>query len=369
MVGDAEAVEAALAVEVDELGHGELAVGPGGVGVEIAEEEFLFARRGAFSARIRDGLSGARGYWLYLFEGDDWRGRCLFEQETRDRLGSAGLAERAAVAAPKLEHSAAIAIGAADPFRNFAGLLRASAGIRGMQELDVGQLGRGRAAKSNERAMGHDGLVPERGVGPADEKMMAGKQVGNAREIGHEFEAVGCGERAGDGADFRVVADEGERPVGLFQKPAEQLGGFAFCAVENPEHVQQSAVGRRACAWAQRGVTKNLDAFRNDRREREGYALIRYDEEIAGGARPAFGDGGDKADHNEVARAVAVVELGQHAGVGRVENDDDVRTRGAQLLQEGGAKRGGAEGTTEAFAPSGAVLPRVNHVNMRGAFA
>ena len=67
VVGDAEAIEAALAVEIDDLRHGQLAVGPGRVRVQIAKEQLLrqmpeLDRLSRFSRELDSGAGKARNF-------------------------------------------------------------------------------------------------------------------------------------------------------------------------------------------------------------------------------------------------------------------------------------------------------------------
>jgi hypothetical protein len=59
VVSDTEDVEAARAVEVDELGNREVAVAPGGVSVQLAEER-ASAHRSSSTARLAVVLAPVR---------------------------------------------------------------------------------------------------------------------------------------------------------------------------------------------------------------------------------------------------------------------------------------------------------------------
>jgi hypothetical protein len=60
VVGDAEDVEAARAVQVDQLGKRKVAVAPGGVSVELAEERASAHRLSSSSARLAAILAPVR---------------------------------------------------------------------------------------------------------------------------------------------------------------------------------------------------------------------------------------------------------------------------------------------------------------------
>ena len=248
MVGDADAVEPAFAVEVNHLRHGEFAVGIIGVDVEIAQEHLRTAC--AVSTGKGRGTHDAVGRGFKQFDVLASRPVLVggFQDEFADAQGGVGPGDVLEIGAPLVPLRGLFDEGVFDQFGHFPVLLANRAKMIAPDEFGVALLLAGDDLIDNHRAAGGDGLLHRRAAGLGNDQMVAHQQLRHlvrpADDLHAVFEAAGAFDELG--AQFGVAPDrDGEVDVVQFEEPVHRLAGLLLSGVDDVKDAARFAAHGR----------------------------------------------------------------------------------------------------------------------------
>ena len=311
MVGDANAIKAAFAVKINDLGHAQFAVGIIGVDVKIAEQHLGMA---AVSVTLGRGAHDAFGF--VVKEARDFPGRQVAfgfaEDEFSDAQGGVGAGNLIEIAPPVIPHSGLFIKSLFDHFGGFAVFIHDGADAGFFDEPGIGFFLAGVKVVDDDGAARGDGFVHgEAGLG--DDEMMGAQQLGQLVGPAKNLHAFFIAPKTINqfGAQFGIApGDDGDVDIGLFEEAVNGFPGFFLAGMDKVKHAARFIQGGRgqigfaASKFRADGKTQNLDLFRGHAADAQGIGdgFVGDAKKITRRAEPGrtgrerFGHDGDEAE-------------------------------------------------------------------------
>ncbi len=358
MVGDAEAIKAPLTIKIDDLRHGEFAVGPSRMGMQIAEEKFLGQEPELAPLVVGQGgrPDFRRGQRVQL---GNRHGHCLslVENEAGEFDRTVRAAQRFQVGAPERKETALVAERTFQPVDDFARLFREDTRIGFAQQGEVPLFLTGAQLLHDYRTSGGNRFLHHASLRAADDDVMFPQQLRHPARMSDHFHPGrgGGGFFPGHLFDGGVLPDaNGNIPIEVFQQAIEQLRRLLARAIDDtkdagatsPGHIRQG-VGRFTHRLGLRLHRKAEDLHLFLRHacgdEDRGHGLTGNGEIISRSPRPGrlrHQSIRNQRDQGEIARAAISINFTDQKAVDGARCDDNIGLDTAQRIAKGVAHAG-----------------------------